>query len=128
MQVSKCIRKLISPIQNIRFGDEAFLLLCLGHDGAQIFSGHIIHHQVITGAIGEKVRNLGQIGMVQPGQNSGLSKKLIAGFLHRLCRKGTVMLHFFESALAPFQPQVICKVNTSHTTLANDAANAVATS
>jgi pSer/pThr/pTyr-binding forkhead associated (FHA) protein len=53
--------------------------------------------------------------------------KLFFGLAGHINWQGAIMLHFFESAFPPFEPCIICQVNTPHTALADDFTNFVAT-
>jgi hypothetical protein len=52
---------------------------------------------------------------------------LIASFAHHILRQGAVVFYFLQSALAAFQSLVVSQVNTPHSPLTDNPANAIAT-
>jgi hypothetical protein len=114
MQVCQRICQLARPIQDLSFREKATFLASLVDQCAQVFTWHKIHYQVIATANREEIRDFWEVRMVQASQNSGFSLELVASLLQQISRQAAVMFDFFKRALAPFQAQIIGKVNTSH--------------
>src|SRR5512138_2504440 len=127
MPKSEGARNLICPREYILFGQECFIAACFNHQCAQIVAGDVIHDEIIAWTVGEEIRHLGKIGMIETRKNSCLAQKLIAGFFAYIFREGTIVFDFLQSTLATLETNIVCKVNGSHATLPNALADLIAT-
>src|SRR3989304_7691872 len=60
VQVGESIGKLVSPIQHIRLGQKALLLVSLADQGSQVLAGNEVHYQVIAVTDREEIAHLGE--------------------------------------------------------------------
>ena len=119
VQISKCIGELKCPTQHLIFCEECFVVAGFEHNSAQVVTGDVIHNKIIAQTIGEEIRDFGQVGMIEARKNRGLTQELLAGLFEYIIRHAAVVLHFFESTQASFQPQIIGKINGTCTALPN---------
>ena len=84
VHVIKRIHQLAGPIEHIPFLQKGAGVPGFKHQGAQIFAGDIIHHQVIANAHREEIGDFGQVGMVEARQNGGLAQELLASLFEQI--------------------------------------------
>jgi len=126
VQVLQGIPNLDSPIQNIFLVQKALLGRRFGYQRAQVVPRYVIHHQIVVIADGKVIRNLGQVGMVQPGKHSGFLQELFAGFLQQLGRERRIIADLLDRAETPAEAGIFRQIDAAESALTNDAVNAIA--
>ena len=124
------VQKLRGPQQHLGLRKVFLLSQCLIHDLLQIAAFDKIHHQILAPVDGKIVRHLGQVGMIEPGQNTGFLVKLF----NRLAeiQVGPPLVYqeggqdLFDRADPPIQAQIVSAVDRAHSALTHQPDNFIA--
>lgn len=127
VHVIQRIEQLIRPVQYLLLVKKLVLALRLTQNLVQVAAFDKIHDEILAAVVGEVVRHLGQVGMIEPGQGAGLDAKLLGKlrqiFLVR--RFGEGGQHLLDGADAARQAHVAGLVNGPHPSLAHQFQNFV---
>jgi uncharacterized membrane protein (DUF441 family) len=101
VQIAKGVDDLYCPVKYHAFVQLLAARVAGLEQLPQIVAGHKVHYQVVAAVVGEEVRHLGQIGVVQLGEDAGLLQKLLVGLLAQLIRQVRIGQHFLQRAHTP---------------------------
>ena len=129
VQIVQGIQDLGRPRQYLALCQKAVLTPGIGQHLLQISSGHIVHDQIFPAAVGKIVRYLGQIGVVQPGQHTGLLVELVHRFgqhLGRTVDPQQIGQHLLDGANPAVQAQIVGLIDGAHAALAHQFQDLIA--
>ena len=78
MEVFQGIAELVGPGSHLFLLQESALPTGLVHDLLEIAAGHEVHDQIVPTSLREIVGDLGQIGVVEPGQYTRFAVELLS--------------------------------------------------
>jgi hypothetical protein len=120
VEIRQGIAQLVDPLDDLVLVEEYPLLALLLHRLAEICSLDEVHHQVFPIAFVEGIGDLGQVGVIQPGQGGCFSVKLPTRLGHGRRRGIRVRTNLFDRADPTLQSEVLCPVHSAHAALADD--------
>ena len=130
VQILQRVQKLRSPQQHLRLRQALLLAQHPGQNLLQIPALDKIHHQIFARILGKIIRHLGQIGMIEPGQDAGLLVKLFNRLgdiqLRPLVANQQIGHDLLDRAYPPIQTQIVGPVDRAHSALAHQPHNFVA--
>jgi len=96
VEVVQGIAELVGPGSHLFLLQEPALAAGLVHDFFEVAAGHEVHDQIVPPPLREIVGDLGQIGVIEPGQHTRFALELLS----RLgCEVGlSLELNFFDGA------------------------------
>ncbi len=124
MQVFESVQELCSPEQHLCFGEALLLSHCFIHDLLQITAFDEVHDQILTSVHGKVVRNLGEVGMIEAGEDTGFLVKLFDRLPQVQFRPALVEEEggqdLFDRADAPVQAQIVGLIDRAHAALTDE--------